>query len=146
MDELAGGAQLLMGGAWAAAGAPDLAIVSAITRIACFASPQQEGMHSSALRFQDAKTTDGAQQQSSLVLRWCHAHPSAQVLCNRLQEIRHYFTVMPFFCCAAAAGRNVGPDAAVRQQGPEDTMRQEAGVALAYAQLAVLVNERRGPR
>jgi hypothetical protein len=45
VDELAGGAQLLMGGAWAAAGAPDLAIATAVTRIACFAGPQQQGAH-----------------------------------------------------------------------------------------------------
>lgn len=43
VDELAGGAQLLMGAAWSAAGAPDLAAVSAITRISCFDGAHQQG-------------------------------------------------------------------------------------------------------
>ena len=63
MEELAGGAQLLLGGAWAAAGAPDLAMVSAITRIACFAGPHQQGTHSILLRFiERVMMADGGQQ------------------------------------------------------------------------------------
>ena len=75
----------------------------------------------------------------------CRAHISL-LLPQHVQEVHCSLSVLSSFCCAAGAGCGGGPDAAVRQQGPENTMQQEAGGALAYAQLAVLVNERRGPR
>jgi hypothetical protein len=43
VEELAGGAQLLMGAAWSAAGVPDLAIAAAVARISC---SHQQGAHS----------------------------------------------------------------------------------------------------
>ncbi len=86
--ELAGGGQLLIGAAWQAAGAPDLAAAAAAIRIACYGGPHCGGGDN-------------------------------------------------------AVGARVGGAAA---EGGGGSRQEEADIALAYAQLAVIAYERQGPR